>query len=267
MKNAPDSDSLFDVFRRKMKFGAAVLCLGIAGTLSFPLGEIAWNEARERIGTFSPEALERSAGTGVALGTLGGFRTVLADIAWLRAFHFWGKRDPAACLKYCDLAMTLAPEQLFFLENTANYVAFEFPVWEIRKRGGFLQVPESVQREIHKKALANALEILDKASLAASENPQIYILAAQLTAIKTDRIYGAPDYAKSAAYYRRACECPNAPLFAFASYARFVGEHVPAERASAKAFLEACRDRAETPARKHFFSELLTEYFASPANG
>ncbi|MBQ2732114.1 MAG: hypothetical protein IJF68_03615, partial [Opitutales bacterium] len=71
MKNAPDSDSLFDVFRRKMKFGAAVLCLGIAGTLSFPLGEIAWNEARERIGTFSPEALERSAGTGVALGTLG----------------------------------------------------------------------------------------------------------------------------------------------------------------------------------------------------
>lgn len=228
--------------------------------LSAPLEKIAWTEARERVETLSPKALESSAGTGVALGTLGGFRTVLADISWLRAFHFWGKHDSASCLKYCELAMTLAPEQLFFLENTANYIAFEFPVWEIRKRGGFLRVPESVQREIHKKALADALAILDKAGEADPENPKIFVLAAQLSAIKTDRIYGAPDYAKAAAYYRRACECPGAPLFAFAVYAKFVAEHVPAERESAKTFLEQCRERAETPARKRFFDECLADF-------
>lgn len=250
-----------------MKYAVAFLWLAVAGTLATPLGDFAWNEVRERVGSFSPKALERSAGTGVVLGTLGGFRTVLADIAWLRAFHFWGQRDSVDCLKYCELAITLAPEQLFFLENTANYIAFDFPVWEIRKRGGFLRVPESVQREIHKDVLADALKILDEAANAEPDNPKIFVLAAQLTAIKTDRIYGTPDYAKSAAYYRRACECPGAPLFAFAVYAKFVAEHVPAERASAKVFLDACRERAETPARKRFFSELLAEYFTNRANG
>ena len=261
MENNPHSDSLLEKFRSKMKYAAAFAAVFVAGTLAAPLGDFAWTQARERIGTFSPKALERSAGTGVALGTLGGFRTVLADIAWLRGFHFWSERDAVDCLKYCELAMTLAPEQLFFLENTANYVAFEFPVWEIRKRGGFLRVPESGQREIQKKALADALKILDDAAENNPEEPKIFVLAAQLVAIKTDRIYGAPDYAKSAAYYRRACELPGAPWFAFATYAKFVGEHVPAERASARAFLEKRLAAAKTPGQKRFFSELLEEFF------
>ena len=245
-----------------MKYTAAFLGLCLAGFLSAPPGDFAWNEARERIGTFSPKALERSAGTGVALGTLGGFRTVLADIAWLRAFHFWGERDPVSCLKYCELAMTLAPEQLFFLENTANFVAFEFPVWEIRKRGGFLRVPENVQREIQKKALSAALEILEEAAKRDPDEPKIPVLAAQLVAIKTDRIYGSPDYAASAAYYRRACELPGAPWFAFATYAKFVAEHVPAERAPAETFLKKCLTEATSLGQKHFFAELLAEFFA-----
>lgn len=243
-----------------MKYAAAGTCLLAAGTLAAPLDDFFRTETRERFGGFSPEILARSAGTGIALGTLGGFRTVLADIAWLRGFHFWSKRNPADCLKYCELAMTLAPDQLFFLENTANYVAFDFPVWEIRKRGGFLRVPETVQREIQKKALADALSILDTAAKNAPNEPKIFVLAAQLVAIKTDRIYGVPDYAESAAYYRRACELPGAPRFAFATYAKFVAEHVPAEQASAKSFLKTCLDSAKTSGQKHFFAELLAEF-------
>ena len=142
-----DTTAIFEFLRSRAKFAVAAAGLFAAGTLTSPLERVAWSEARERIGAFSPEALGSSAGTGVALGTLGGFRTVIADVAWLRAFHFWETRDAVACLKFAELAMTLAPEQFFFLENAANYIAFDFPVWEIRRRGGTRQVPAPVRRE------------------------------------------------------------------------------------------------------------------------
>lgn len=256
----------FERFRAPLKYAAALALLFLAGTLAAPLERAARAETRERVGAVSPEKLGRSAGTGVALGTLGGFRTVLADVAWLRAFHFWEKRDPASCLKFAELAMTLAPEQFFFLENTANFIAFEFPVWEIRRRGGFRRVSENVQREIQRRAMNAALALLDDAAEASPDNPKIFTLAAQITLMKTERVFGVPDYEKAATYYRRACEASaTAPLFAFDAYARIASENLSAEKKSAaRAFLEACRGNAAaagTSARERFFAALLDEYF------
>lgn len=260
-----ENDPFLEKFARAGKYGAAFLWLLCAGTLAAPLERAAWTEARERIGAVSPEKLGRSAGTGVALGTLGGFRTVLADIAWLRAFHFWEKRDPVSCLKFAELSMTLAPEQFFFPENTANFIAFEFPVWEIRRRGGFRSVSENVQREIHKKAMLAALALLDETAESSPENPKIFILAAQITLMKSERVFGVPDYEKAAEYYRRACALPGAPRFAFDDYARISSQFLSAEKKEeARAFLDACRRDAAsagTPARERFFSSLLDEYF------
>lgn len=252
----------FEAFAHRVKFfGGAALILLVAGTVASLPESVARRNLREGFTQFDPTALEASAGTGVALGTLGGFRTVIADIAWLRAFHFWEKRDPAPCLKFAELAMTLAPEQYFFLDNTANFVAFDFPVWEIRRRGGPRRVPVAVQREIQKKAMADGLRILDAAGEKFPENAKIFLLAAQVVAFKTEFIFGVCDSARAAAYYRRACELPGTPLFAYAAYARLISQGVPAERASATEFLLKYRDAAETPARRQFFEELLAEYF------
>lgn len=256
-----DTTAIFEFLRSRAKFAVAAAGLFAAGTLASPLERVAWSEARERIGAFSPEALGSSAGTGVALGTLGGFRTVIADVAWLRAFHFWETRDAVACLKFAELAMTLAPEQFFFLENAANYIAFDFPVWEIRRRGGTRQVPAPVRREIHRKAMNEALRLLENAAERMPDDPRVFVLAAQISAMKTDTIYGAVDFRKTAAYYRSACDRPGAPLFAFATYAKFAAEHLPAERGNAEAFLARCRDAAESAEEKRFFEALLAEYF------
>ena len=223
-----DTTAIFEFLRSRAKFAVAAAGLFAAGTLTSPLERVAWSEARERIGAFSPEALGSSAGTGVALGTLGGFRTVIADIAWLRAFHFWETRDAVACLKFAELAMTLAPEQFFFLENAANYIAFDFPVWEIRRRGGTRQVPAPVRREIHRKAMNEALRLLENAAERMPDDPRVFVLAAQISAMKTDTIYGAVDFGKTAAYYR---------------------------------ILARCRDAAESAEEKRFFEALLAEYF------
>lgn len=238
----------------------ALVALFCAGTFVAPLQDGVWARARERLGAADAGTLARSAGTGAALGTLGGFRTVLADFAWLRAFHFWTKSDPAACMKYAELAMTLSPEQFFFVENTANYVAFDFPVWEMKRRGGRRALSPAVRREIHKAALSSALALLEDAARERPDDALPWVRAAQISAIKTDVIYGEPDYAKAAAYYRLACGRPNAPLFAYVLYAKFVAEHVPGERGNSRAFLETCRDAAETPARREFFEELLSMF-------
>jgi len=250
------------IFTRVKIFGVVAIALVFAGTLGEIFSQKAVAESRSRGGGFEPTSLESSAGTGIALGTLGGFRTVLADIAWLRAFHFWEKREPAACLKFSQLAMTLSPEQFFFLENTANYIAFDFPVWEIGRRGGTRLVAKSVRGEIHRQAMERALELLADAEKNFPNNPKIPLLAAQIVAFKTEAIFGEVDYRRSAEFYRRACELDGAPFFAFAIYTKFVSEHIPECRADAENFLKRSRDNEKKPEKKRFFDELLGEFFA-----
>lgn len=249
-------------FQRVKIWGGALVALVFAGTLAGEFSRKAVEETHGESAALRMESLKTSAGAGIALGTLGGFRTVLSDIAWLRAFYFWEKREPASCLKFAKIAMTLSPEQFFFLENTANYMAFEFPVWEIRLRGGNQRVAKSVRGEIHRQAMENALRLLENAAEKYPKNPKIPLLAAQIVAFKTETIFGEPDYQRCAKYYRRACELEGAPLFAFAIYAKFISEHIPAERADAEAFLTHCRDNENSPAKKMFFDELLREFFA-----
>ncbi len=247
-----------EIFSRGKKYLFALVALFLAGTIIAPLQNTAWTHVRERLGVRTDTGtLGRAAGSGVALGTLGGFRTVIADFAWLRAFHFWSKQDPASCVKYAELSIALAPEQFFFVENTANFIAFDFPVWEMSRRGGRRNLAPAVRREIHKKAMDAALALLENAARERPDDAIPWVRAAQITAMKTDVIYGAPDYAASAEYYRRACERGNAPLFAFVLYAKFIAEHVPAERGNARAFLEKCRDSAESESRRAFFEELI----------
>lgn len=246
------------------KYFLALVALVLAGTLIAPLQDAARTHAREQLGVpANSAALSRAAGSGVVLGTLGGFRTVIADFAWLRAFHFWSKQDPASCIKYAELAMALAPEQFFFVENTANFIAFDFPVWEMTRRGGRRNLAPAVRRDIQEKALAAALALLENAARERPDDALPWVRAAQITTMKTDVIYGAPDYAAVAEYFRRACERPNAPLFAFVLYAKIVAEHLPAEHGNALAFLEKCRNAAAPPERRTFFENLLEEFFNS----
>ncbi len=250
------------VLRRAKIFGGAILALGVVGFCASPLERSAWRDSRERLGGgVSVDALAQSAGAGIALGTLGGFRTALADFSWLRAFHFWTKRDAVSCWKYCELSLTLAPEQEFFLENAMNYVAFDFPVWEIRKRGRGAQLSLAVRKEIQKNAMARALEILENATEKNGGSARLFVLAAQIVLLKTEMIFGLPDYAKAAAYYRRACDFPDAPWYAFSTYAGLVSHYVPAEKRAAENFLRERRSAASSPRERQIFDEILAENF------
>ncbi len=250
------------ILRRVKIYGGAILALGVVGFCASPLERSAWNASRKQLGGgLSVDALAQSAGAGVAFGTLGGFRTVLADFSWLRAFHFWTKRDAVSCWKYCELSLTLAPDQEFFLENALNYVAFDFPVWEIRKRGGSAHLSLAVRKEIQKNAMTRSLEILENAVEKNGGSARLFVLAAQIVLRKTEMVFGLPDYAKAAAFYRRACDFSDAPWYAFSTYAGLVSRYVPAEKRAAENYLRERRNAAETPLERLLFDEILAEYF------
>lgn len=260
-----ESSPFAGIFFRLKIFSVALVVVAVAGVFAGIFSRGANAEIRAAEGVPDARDLASSAGSGVALGTLGGFRTVLADIAWLRAFSFWESRDPVACLNYARLSMTLSPGQFFFLENAANYVAFDFPVWEISRRGGTRRVSESVRGEIHRRAMEDALALLNESAEKFPDDFRLPLLAAQIVVFKTEFLYGDPDYRRAATLYKQACKRAGAPLFAFAIYAKFVAEHIPDERANAEKFLTQCRDEASSPRLREFFSSLLDEFF-SPAN-
>ena len=249
------ADCIFDWAKR---YGVALLLLAGAGIASAPLEKPAWNYVKTTMPEISAESLSETAGTGVILGTIGGFRTVLADIAWLRAYHFWSTRELQSCESLMALARTLDPQNYFFWENSINYVAFDFPSWIIQARGG-ARVAEKVQAEIHRKAYEAALEIIAQMAKRFPGEGKVYALAAQVTMIKTSLIYGKPDFERALEFYKLAMESRRSPWFCFLSYANIVRLHFPERIPATCRYFEAMRERTQNRSRRQIITEALEE--------
>lgn len=254
------SDTIFEFSKR---YGVALLLLVLSGIATAPLEKPAWNYVKTTMPELSAESLSETAGTGLVLGTIGGFRTVLADIAWLRAYHFWSKRELQNCESLMALARTLDPQNYFFWENSINYVAFDFPSWIIISRGGS-RVSEKVQSEIHRKAYEAALGIIAQMEKRFPGEGKVFALAAQVTMIKTSLIYGKPDFDRALDFYKKAMESRRTPWFCFLSYVNIVRLHFPERIPATLNMLEKMREQTRSSARKKIISEALEELKLTP---
>ena len=246
-----------NVFAAARKYGVALGIVALAGIAANPLENPAWREAKKTMPEISTETLTNTAGTGLALGTVGGFRTVLADIAWLRAFHFWGKNSLSDCENLTALARTLDPQNYFFWENSVNYAAYDFPNWVIESRGGSARVSEPVQREIHRKSYENAMSLIGRMAENFPERGSVWTFAAQMSLIKTERIYGKPDFALALKFYMQAMECKVAPWFCFFAYGNVVKTHFPEKIPEARAYFEARLATAKTQLSQRVIGDAL----------
>lgn len=243
------------------RWGVPALVLAGAGFAAAPLEKPAWTAVKATLPELSAETLSETAGTGVVLGTIGGFRTVLADIAWLRAFHFWSERDLQSCEALTDLARALDPQNYFFWEHSVNYVAFDFPSWIVSARGG-RRVSPQVRAEIHRKAYERALELIGQMEKRFPGEGKVFALGAQVSNVKTPLIYGRPDFESALAFYKKAMESRRAPWFTFLSYATIVKLHFPervpeTERYFRKQLAEA--ERRGNAGRAKILAEALDE--------
>ncbi len=205
-------EKLSGVFRKSRPAAGAVVALIAAGAVLGPLADGASSATQPEGFSFREVASVEAAGEGVLTASLGGLRTLVADVFWLRAYVMWERRDRAGCDTYARAACALAPETPYFRKEYANWLGFDFPHWTIRLLGG-RNMPESEQAIIQRRDANAALAWLDTQMNRTPDEPGYPLVAGQITSRKLK------DDGRAAAYFRRSAETPAAPLTPALEYA------------------------------------------------
>lgn len=148
-----------------------------------------------------------AAGQGLSLALLGGFRALVADVAWIRMYALWERRDLPGTETLLHLVTTIDPRPIPFWLNGARIVAYDFPVWRIEAAGGFDAVPEEAQRRLSQEQARAALRLLEAGMGFHPGGTELWVEKAN---IELNRL---GDAAAAAESYRRAWELPRAPYY------------------------------------------------------
>ncbi len=167
-----------------------------------------WASLRPCIPELSRSQLEPSAGQGVLLGVLGGLRTVIADVSWLRSYVLWERKEEAGCEALMRLSCTLDPNSRYFWEQAAFAVGFDMANWEIRRRGGYARLAKEIQDHLFTSYARKGILILEDGAKFSRSRAPFLIVAGQLAEMKIK------DLRLAASYYRAAAESPDAPWYA-----------------------------------------------------
>lgn len=184
-----------------------VAALAAAGALLGRVVAPAWSAARARQPALQLDASVASAGQGVTLALLGGFRALVSDGAWIRMYALWERRDLAAVETLLRLVTSLDPRPVYFWLNGARIMAYDIAAWRIEDAGGSRIAPD-VEQRIRREQAQLALKYLDTAARLHPQSADLWIERAniQLNSLK--------DYLGAAESYRRAWEMPRGPFYA-----------------------------------------------------
>ena len=189
----------------------AALGVLLAGELSAE----AWSRARRVVPELRQADLELTAGQGAALGLLGGFRPLLADLAWVRGYVLWERHD-RGCEAHLRTACLLDPQSNYFWENRANMVGLDMAHWEIRARGGIRVVSAESQQMTFARYARKAIDGLEEGLVVVRNPAALLALAGYLAETKLK------DPALAADYYLRCDRTPGAPWYAAYFHARLL---------------------------------------------
>lgn len=153
------------------------------------------------------------AGHGVVLATLGGWRTLTADLVWLKANLAWEKEELAQTRSWLDLTVAIDERPDYFWLNSARIVAYDMPVWRERRLS---DPPLAVREKIREEQAQQALAILGRAVVDRGPTAAIY---AEMAGIHW-RVRQDP--VQAAEYFRLAAEVPGAPFYAGRIHAEFL---------------------------------------------
>ena len=193
----------------------------IAGlaTAGAGLGRIAapvWTDARARQPALRLDSSVASAGQGVTLALLGGFRALVADATWIRMFALWEKRDLPGTETLLKLVVAIDPRPVYFWLNGARIIAYDLPVWRIEAAGGYEAVSPENQKRI---ALEQGRVGVDHLGAAMRFHPASAELWVEKANIELNALR---DPVAAAESYRRAWEQPKAPYYAARMYAELL---------------------------------------------
>ena len=182
--------------------------LALAGTGLGRVVDPAWSAVRERQPALRLNSSMTAAGQGVTLALLGGFRALVADIAWVRMYALWEKHDMPGTQSLLQLVTAIDPRPVYFWVNGARIVANDFSVWRLDMAGGYTTAGPSAEQRINREQGTIAVQHLDAAMEFHPSNPDLWIERANIELNRLGDVGAAADS------YRRAWEQPRAPYYA-----------------------------------------------------
>ena len=185
-----------------------VIVLTLAGVALAQVIAPVWAEAHNRHVPISVHGNSARMGQGMSFGLLGGFRTLGADMSWLRMYAAWEKRDLPATEAFIRLTTAIDPRRAYFWLNGARILAHDVTMWRIQRAGGYDAVSPTEQDRISREQAQRALTLL---AAGLEHHPANADLWAERASIELHR---AGDLAAAAESYRRAWEQPRGPHYA-----------------------------------------------------
>lgn len=173
--------------------------------------EQAW---REREGVLCRASSREDQSSGAGWGLLGGYRSLAADVLWVQLHATWERRDWRRTDALVRTVTAADPRPVYFWQNGARMIAYDFAAWRIEAAGGYAAVSHEMQQQVVREQARDALRYLDAALALHRDTAELWVERANIE-------YGRlRDFAAAAESYRRAAETQNAPAYA----ARLHGE-------------------------------------------
>ena len=204
------------VLLRIRRMLVTLVLLVVLGAILRPIEAPSWRVVKASQPELNLEAIEGSLGQGLVIGVLGGFRTIMADFAWIRMDTVWQRRDRAELDAMIRLVTTLDPRPDFFWINSARMVAYDVPNWRIEDEGGYSDVSAARQLAINQEQAGQAFALLARAREFHSDSSKLTLETGQ---IHLNRLKDIP---KAAEWFLKASKMPDAPYFAARIYAELL---------------------------------------------
>lgn len=190
----------------------------------------------------SQSQIKATLGRGGLLAVLGGYRTLISDIVWIKSYLEWEKRDTSACMASIELAATLDPSVKTYWVQGALIIAYDVPHWRLESLPKSARTPQelAVLRRRYGKV---ALSFLERALDVFPDDFWIILRMGQIAV-------GMDDFPLAQKYYAQIAEPANAPVFAMRTYAAILEKN--GEFSEALGFLERVDSQldADSPLKK-----------------
>ena len=169
------------------------------------------------------------------LAALSGFRSLVADIAFIQAHVAWERTEWGRVYLLFREATTLQPRSIMFWEMAAWHMAWNASVAALQDPD---QPNEALRRKAQKEYFALGKDFLERGIRNNPDRPELYESLARLYKEKLN------DHAAAARCYARAAALPGAPEYdkRFAAYEL---SFAPGHEGEARAALRQLYDRGE----------------------
>ncbi len=192
-----------DIFESIKKIAIVIVAMVLVGVATVKLEDVCIDKKNLQA---QKDALRKSSGGAVIMGLLGGYRSLIADLIWIKSYIYWEEKRLSDCLSSIDMAVNIDPQMRMFWTRGASIIAYDTPAWilsEQENRGK--RITPEFEKSVKLRQAKRAVEFLNRGLGELGEDYELLMELAQLSINKLE------DFKLAEGYYERAMNLPNLP--------------------------------------------------------